>query len=297
MTLRLRLFLLALACAASALPAHGQIGVGIEIKRRLHLRYEPILATVRIQNLSGRDLMLHDEEMPWFGFDISGGDGNLIVAPRNPDYKLDPLEIKIGETVKRTVDLTKLYGMSELGMHRIKATVFAKPLNKLFASQADLIDISEGKTLWERTVGVPDTLPNGGHTHTIKLIEFQDDKRYLYARVEDTERGIVFCTRKLGHMIDGTTPQMEFDTTNNLYILHLVAPKTYLLSNVGVNGEFLGQYTYETAKARPTFRRLADGTVQLVGARRQAATAKAGTDAAGVPHPKLSERPPGLPKE
>ena len=292
----LRRLLLALHCAATVIPAHGQIGVALEIKRRLHLRYEPLLATVRIQNLSGRDILLHDEDQPWFGFDIAGVNAGVIVPPRNPDYHLDPLELKIGETVKRTVDLTKLYTISELGMHRVKVTIFAKQLNKLFVSPAALVDISEGRTIWERTVGVPDTLPNAGRDHTIKLIEFQDDKRYLYVRVEDVEQAYVFCTRKLGYMIDGTNPQMQFDTTNNLYILHLVAPKTYRLTNIGVNGEFLGQHTYSAPKAKPYFRRLADGTVQIVGAHRDDPVAKTNGVAAGGPQPKLSDRPAGLPQ-
>ena len=290
----LRFTLLTLLCVATA---HGQIGVRLDIKRRLHLRYEPIIATVSIQNLSGRDIMLHDEGQPWFGFDITGVNDNIIVPPRNPDYKLDPLEIKIGETLKRTVDLTQLYGISEFGMHRIKATIFAQPLNKLFVSQPVLIDISEGKVIWQQTVGVPDTLANAGQTHTIKLIEFQDDKRFLYVRVEDTEKGHIFCTRKLGHMIDGTTPQTQFDTTNNIYILHLVAPQTYTLTNIGVNGELLGQHTYAAPKVKPFLRRLADGSVQIVGAHRMDPVAKNGSVAAGAPPAKLSDRPPGLPKE
>lgn len=291
-----RFVLLALLCAATVVPAHAQIGVRLDIKRRLHLRYEPILATVHIQNLSGRDIMLHDEGQPWFGFDITGVNDNVIVPPRNPNYKLDPLEIKIGETLKRTVDLTRLYEISEFGMHRIKAAIFAKPLNKLFVSQPVLIDISEGKVIWQQTVGVPDTLENAGRTHAVKLIEFQDNKRFLYVRVEDPEKGYIFCTRKLGHMIDGTTPQVQFDTTNNFYVLHLVAPKTYTLSNIGVNGEFLGQHTYAAPKSKPFLRRIADGSVQIVGARRVEPVAKNGT-VAGAAVPKLSERPADLPKE
>ena len=295
--MKLRLFLLALLCATTVLPARGQVAVGIEIKRRLHLRYEPVIATVRIQNLSGRDLMLHDDGQQWFGFDVTCVDANLVVAPRNPDYKLDPLELKIGETVKRTVNLTQLYGIAELGMHKIKATIFVQQLNQMFTSKPELIDISEGKTIFQQSVGVPDTLLNAGQSHVVKLIEFQDDKRYLYVRVEDADQSHIFCTRRLGHMIDGTTPQTQFDTTNNLYILHLVAPKTYLLTNIGVNGEFLGQYTCDAPKIKPYLRRIADGSIQLVGAHRQATVAKNGAPGAGGPPAKLSERPAGLPKE
>lgn len=288
-----RILILALVCAATVLPVRGQLAVALDIKRRTFLRYEPILATVRITNLSGRDLMLHDEGQPWFGFEIQGEGG--LVTPRDTDYRLDPLEIKIGETVKRTVDLMKLYAISELGQQRIRVTVFARPLNQSFSSKPDMINITEGKVLWQQTVGVPDTLPNAGRNHSIKLIEFPDDKRYLYARVEDEEQAYVFCTRRLGHMIDGTTPQMQLDTSNNLYVLHLIAPKTYSLTNIGVNGELLGQYQCTAPKVKPYLRRLADGTIQLVGAHRNPTAPPSGTVASGTPPAKLSDRPPGLP--
>jgi hypothetical protein len=200
--------------------------------------------------------------------------------------------MKIGETIKRTVDLNQLYAISEFGVHRIKATVFA--LNKLFASKPSNIDISEGRTIWRQTVGVPETLANAGRNHTFKVIEFQGDKRYLYVRIEDEEQGTVFCTSRVGHMLDGTTPEMQLDTSNNLYVLQLVGPKTYTLTNIGVNGEFLGQQIYDAPKSRPYLRRLTDGTIQIVGGKRKAPTT---ADAKGNdgPQPKLSDRPPGLP--
>jgi len=99
-----------LAILAGALTtAHAQLKVEIEIKRHYYLRYEPLLATVKVTNLAGRDVLLEDGESPWFGFTITqGGPANLI-SPRNTDYHLEPLEIKIGETLKRQVDLTQLY--------------------------------------------------------------------------------------------------------------------------------------------------------------------------------------------
>jgi hypothetical protein len=268
--------------------------VTLDIKRRLYLRYEPILATVHITNLSGRDLMLYDTEQPWFGFDVTGANNETIIPPRDIAYKLDPIELKIGETVKRTVDLTQLYPISEFGIHRIKATVFARPLNKFFASKPEVVDIAEGKTLWRQTVGVPDTLPNEGRDHLFKLIEFQGDKRYLYVRVEDEDQGTIFCTYRVGHMIDGTTPEMQLDTSNNLYVLHLAGPKAYMLTNIGVNGEFLGQHIYDAPKSRPYLRRLVDGTIQIVGGKRRPAET-AGNKGSEGPQPKLSDRPPGLP--
>ncbi len=288
--------LLALAFLALGHVANAQISLALDIKRRIYVRYEPILATVQITNLSGRDLTLHDGELPWFGFDVTGSTSDVLIPPRNPDYKLDPLQLKIGETVKRTVNLTQLYGITEFGIHRIKATVTTAEGSKVFASKPSVVEITEGRTVWQQIVGVPDTLPNAGQMHTITLLEFQDNKRFLYVRVEDKDRGTVFCMYRIGHMIDGTSPQMQFDTANNLYVLHLIGPKTYTLTNIGVNGQFLGQSLYTAPKTRPFLRKLADGTVQIVNGFRENTAATAGTTGAALPPPaKLSDRPPGMP--
>ena len=72
------------------------------------MRYEPILATVVITNLSGRDLMMRDGEAPWFGFQITTASRDLV-PPLNPNYHLDSFELKAGNTVKRTVNLNTLF--------------------------------------------------------------------------------------------------------------------------------------------------------------------------------------------
>lgn len=287
---RLRLLLFTLSFAAASLPASGQLSVDLQIKRRNFVRYEPILATVNVTNLSGRDLILRDGESQWFGFQITAGGSENLVPPRNPNYHLDPLELKAGATVKRTVNLSSLYSLGEFGNYRIKATIYSNDLNKFFASRADNIQVSDGRVIWQQVVGVPDGMRNGGATHHVSLLEFQDDKQYLYVRIENRETGVIFCTYQLAPLIAGNEPQVQFDTANNLYILQLVAPKTYGLSKISVNGDYLGQSTYTSTKSRPTLRRLADGTLQIAGGRREVAQTN-------LPQPKLSDRPAGLPTQ
>src|SRR5262245_41295886 len=103
---RIALFLAALAALVTG--ASAQVNVNIEVKRRTYVRYEPLLATVTVSNLSGRDLLLEDGESPWFGFTILQGESQTLIPPRETNYTLDPLELKIGETVKRTVNLNQL---------------------------------------------------------------------------------------------------------------------------------------------------------------------------------------------
>jgi hypothetical protein len=279
-------FLLTLGNIASA-----QLNVTLELKRRVYFRYEPLLATVTIQNLSGRDLTLEDGSAPWFGFTIFHGNATNLIPPRDPDYKNSPVEVKINETVKRTVDLTRLFPMDEYGTHRIRATIYCNQLDKYFSTRTALVEISEGRTVWKQVVGVPETLPNAGKMHEVTLLSGEGLKhQYLYCKITEPDTGRVLCMNRIGHMIDGAEFDTQFDATNTLHVLQLAGPKTYSITQVGVNGEMYGQWMYDAPKSRPRLRRDASGNIEVVGGVRRVEAAKN----APAP-PKLSDRPPGLP--
>src|SRR3954452_8629329 len=63
--------LLLFACVATA---HAQVNVTLNIKRRIFVANEPVIATVTIVNNTGRDIMLADTEegKQWFSFQING---------------------------------------------------------------------------------------------------------------------------------------------------------------------------------------------------------------------------------
>jgi len=294
--MKLRLVLSAVFLVLALVPGHAQISVQLEMRRewRFYIRHEPIVATVKMTNLSGRNLLLKDAEAPWFSFQISQGGAENLISPRNPDYSLEPLEIKIGETLKRQVNLNELYPLNEYGPYKIRATIFSKELGKYFSSAPANIEVSEGRVIWQQNVGVPETMPNAGSTHRMQLLTLQGAQHvYLYCRIDNPETGSVLCCYRLGHTIDNTTPQVQLDTTNTLHVMHLLGPKAYLLSQVGVNGEMHGRFNYIAPKAKPILRRDATGHIEIVGATRPEARATA----AAAPVGKLSDRPPGLPKK
>jgi hypothetical protein len=285
-----RFILVLVGLLAMAPGIHAQISVDLNIKRRSYIRYEPIIATVTVTNLSGRDLMLRDGEAQWFGFQIVNA-GNLPVAPRNPNYHLDALELKAGTTIKRTVNLNTLFGLNEFGIYRIRAQIFSDEMNKFFSSRPTNIEVSDAQVMWQQTVGVPEGKEGAGSMRTVSLLVWQGPERqHLYCRIEDRDAAVVYCTTELGHLVANSQPEVQFDLENNLYVLNFIGPKMYALYKVGLNGEFLGETKYAAPKSRPRFRRLADGTLQIVGGQRQVAQATA----AQVPQPKLSDRPPEL---
>lgn len=286
-----RPLLLLAVLVATAVHAHAQLNIDLSIKRRLFIAHEPIIATVTITNLTGRDITLTDTpEMQWFAFQVLGAN-ERIFPPRNPNYSLDPVEIKAGAQKRRTVNLSELYEIGEFGIYRIRASIFFADFKKFFSSRSSSIEITDGQLLWSQTAGIPDGQPGGGGMRKFSLLVHQNGEyKMLYVRVEDRENGTVFCTQELGRMIEGQPPLAEFDLGNNLYVLQLIGQREYLLSKIGLNGAYLGGTRYTAPKSRPYFRKLPDGQLQIVGGRREAI-------AQGTVEPpvKLSERPKGLP--
>ncbi len=287
--------LVLLACGlAFTTVARAQITISLSIKERFHLLHEPVVATAILTNLTGHDITLSDTpQYQWFAFRITT-DNDRAVAPRNFHYKVPPLTVKSGETVKRSVDLTQLYELSEAGTFRIVANVYYDGLDKFFASRPTHIDVSEGRVLWRKVAGVPEGMPAAGQMRVFSLLAYQrGEVNTLYVRVEDKDDGGIFCTFPIGRLLDNTPPQAEFDSANNLFVLQLVGNKSYALTKITPNGQFAGQSTYTAAKARPNLRRSAEGGLQLVGAHRDEVVAQVPDTS---PPPKLSDRPLGLPK-
>src|ERR1044072_1461931 len=98
-----------------AASVHAQIQVELKFKRLQYIAHEPVLATVRITNLSGRDIDLHDETgHGWFGFEVNAGDGRLL-APLRQALPEPALHVEASKTVTRKINLTPGFPVHDLG--------------------------------------------------------------------------------------------------------------------------------------------------------------------------------------
>jgi len=294
-----RILLLILASLTVAQAVQAQIQVDLAIKRRLFVMYEPIVAEVTITNRTGRDIPLADTNgQQWFGFVVMNTDGQPV-APYNPNYKLDPLTVPAGASVKRTVDIGAIYPVHDLGIYRVRAAIYFAPMDKYFPSPQTSIEITEAKTLWQQTVGVPDGEKNAGSTRRLSLLSFESNNATtLYVRVEDPDNGVILGTVPLGPMID-RQPQKILDAFNHLHVLQVSGGKTYIYSRIGLNGEKIQQQTFVSAQRQPVLRRDKVGEVTVFGGQYTGgAPPEPGTAVAATPAPvtsKLSDRPSGLP--
>lgn len=273
---------------------HAQLQIDLRVPRRLYVAYEPIIVTVGITNLSGHDITLQDADaQKWFSFQVTTTD-ERIVPPADLNYQLSPLNIAAGQSVKRSVNLTTLYPVNEFGLYHLKASIYFAETQKYISSQSSSFEVTDGKMVWHQTVGVPQGVEGEGTYRNISLLTYHGEKyNMLYIRVEDREHGVVYVTNALGRLLLSQDPQVVLDRANRIHVLHLCAANTYTYSRIGLNGEWLGQSTYNVVKARPALKKLPDGSVAVAGGKLDVPA----NPAPGAPAPpKLSDRPPGLPK-
>jgi hypothetical protein len=199
------------------------------------------------------------------------------------------LHIESGQTVTRRINLTARYPVADFGAYHVRANVFFPDLNKFFYSATKVVQVTDARPIWQKTVGVPEGQPGAGEVRTYSLLSNRFvDHTSLYVRVENRDSGAVYTTYSLGRIIASEDPQAEIDRANQLHVLHCAAPRTWAYSHVGLNGELLAHSTFLETKSRPRLRHATDGVIAVSGGMLETPMAESKRS----PSPKLSERPP-----
>ena len=274
--------------------AKAQIQVELKFKRLQYIAYEPVVAMIRITNLAGRDVDLHDADgQSWFGFEVTGSDGQQV-PPIATDQTQPPLKIETGQKVTQRIDLGPLYPVHDFGAYHVRAHIYFADLGKFFYSGTKVFEVTDARPIWQQTVGIPEgvSAPGGVRTYSLLTNRFPDHTS-LYVRVQDKDNGIVYATYSLGRAIAFEQPQAEIDNANQLHVLHCAAPRSWAYSRVGLNGELLGHSSFMETKTRPRLVHAANGEVAVRGGVIESPAAQTARGTV----PKLSERPPGLPKD
>jgi hypothetical protein len=273
-----------------ALSAQGQIQVDLKFKRLQYIAFEPVIATVTITNLAGRDILLRDaNDQRWYGFEVTANEGRILAPLKSASEP--PLKIAAGATVTRKINLMPLFPISDLGVYHVRANVFFADLNKFFYARAKVFEVTTARPIWQRTVGDP----SGGGVRTYSLMTNRfPDHTSLYVRVEDKANSLIYSTFSLGRIISFDEPHAEVDRRNQLHVLQCSAPRVWSYSVIGLDGQLLKHTTYSETRSSPHLRRAADGMVAVAGGMLDASVAPV---ASGKPAPKSSDRPADIPSE
>jgi hypothetical protein len=276
-----------------ATAAKGQIQVDLKFKRLQYIAYEPVVATLAITNLAGRDIELQNANgQSWLGFEVTGSEGQPI-APLNGDNAQPPLKIEAGQRLTRQIDLAPLYPVNDFGAYHVRTHVYFADLGKFFYSGTGVFEVTDARPIWQQTVGIPTGVAASGEVRTYSLLTNRfPDHTSLYVRVQDKDTGVVYATYSLGRAIAFEQPQAEIDRTNQLHVLHCAAPHAWSYSRIGLNGQMLEHSSFMETKTRPRLVHSGNGEVAVRGGVIDTPAQTSRSNA-----PKLSARPPGLPKE
>lgn len=272
--------------------AHAQIELNLQVGRRSYILYESIVATITITNNAGRDLTFEDSgTKQWFNMEVSTLDGQLL-SPYDPNYHLHPMHIAAGQTLQRSIDLTPLFPIRQMGTNRLRANVYLADLDRFYYSNYASFDLTDGKVIWQKTVGVPG---EEGLRQVSLLTHELPDRLLLYARIRDEAGSTIYTTQSLGRLLlSGREPDAILDSHNNLHILQEARPGAFVYTCIGLDGARIDQKAYiKSGHNQPTLVKMADGGIGVRGGQVQVATAKAVPGSA--PQPKLSDRPAGMP--
>jgi hypothetical protein len=271
---------------------NAQIQVQLKFSRLQYIAYEPVMANVTITNRAGRDIDLHDDgTQRWFGFEITGSDGQSIAADSSASS--EPLHVEAGRTVTQKINLTPRYSIQDFGTYHVRAHVYFSDLGRYFYSPTKVVEITDARPIWKQSVGIPAGSDAGGDARTYSLLTNRfADHTSLYIRVEDERRSLVYATYSLGRVIAFDEPHAEIDRENRLHVLHCSAPRTWSYTVIGLNGQLLSRSTLLETKSRPHFARATDGAITVVGGVTEAAAAQVVRDSV----PKLSTRPTEKPR-
>jgi hypothetical protein len=287
----IRLIFLTSSVFLLATTAEAQIQVDLKLKRLQYIAYEPVVATVAITNLAGREIELHDADgQSWLGFELSGSEEQPI-APLSGAKAEPALKIAAGQRVTRQINLTPLYPVNEFGPYHVRTNVYFADLGKFFYSGTRVFEVTDARPIWQQTVGVPEGTAGSCEVRTYSLMTNRfPDHTSLYVRVQDKDRGVVYATYSLGRTLSSEQPQAEIDRANHLHVLHCAAPRAWSYARVGLNGELLEHSSFMETKTRPRLLHSANGEIAVRGG---VIEAPARNSASKVP--KLSARPPAEP--
>lgn len=285
--------LVAVCVLAFNAAAEAQIQVDLKFKRLQYIAYEPVVATLAITNLAGRDIELRDADgQSWLGFEITGAEDQPI-APLNTNNSQPPLKIQAGQRVTRQIDLGPLYPIQDFGAYHVRTHVYFADLAKYFYSGTGVFEVTDARPIWQQTVGIPNGGSASGDVRTYSLLTNRfPDHTSLYVRVQDKDTGVVYATYSLGRTISFEQPQAEIDRANQLHVLHCAAPRAWSYSRIGLNGELLSHSSVLETNTRPRLVHSGDGNVAVHGGVVDTSVQNSRSTA-----PKLSARPPGLPKD
>lgn len=280
--MKYRRFLSALTVCLLASVAHGQFEVELNLEAKDYLKYQPIMAHIKVSNQTGHTIgLFNHHDKPWLSFYVSRLNGEQV-DDLGVEYDLQKAQIAGGDTLTVHVNLTPVYNIRAPGIYRVMAVVYSASYNRQLKSNICQFDLASGRPVWQETVlllpsgavseaAVPDTmtpqtLSTNDERRTFMLLAHREGRgEKLYARVEDDGIGIVYGLLPLGILVGFGKPSARVDSEATLHVLHQIGSRSFSYSKISKQGKRLDYKIYSNIYTKPELKMQQDGKVRVLG--------------------------------
>lgn len=246
-------------CVATA---QAQIDVKLTMSRNTFVSGELVPVSVSVTNHSGQDLVFQgNSRLGWIDFTVMSNRGVAMTPLGQPAF--GAVKIPLGQTMTRTVDLSKLYSLQSMGNYSVYAVVrLPGQTNDGFMSNRLLFNVNTARPYWTQKVGVPG---KAGQSREYRVLEFSGGRKVmLYAQVIDTRTGGALQTHSLGEVLMFRKPTVTLDNRQVMHVLYLIAPETWGHARVAPDGTLLGRELHKRGGGGdPLLVTTRDGVVQV----------------------------------
>ena len=267
----------------------AQVVVDMRLDRMQYVAGEAVPAAVSITNNTGRDVVFQGESrLGWLDFMLRDERGNPVTPIAQPNF--GAVKIPTGQTMRRQIDLAKLFRLSEVGTYAVNAVVRlpGSTQSEGYLSNRLVFTVTTAQPFWSQKVGVAG---RANQTREYRVLTYSgDQKTALYVQILDGRTGTPYTTYSLGEALMFRRPMTTLDGQQRLHVLYLGSPSLWIHACVDNNGRLVSRDMHKRGPTSdPSLTTTADGKVQVAGSIPYDPVAE--QKALNATH-KLSERPP-----
>lgn len=245
-----------LAHIALGFALHAQVDVDLVLSREAFLPGEPIEATTRFANFTGRPLTLGTEP-GWLQFTVERSGGRVVTKYSDPSESGE-FTLQQSTRGKLKWNLTPLFNLEDTGAYRVFATI-RLPDGEIRTTPSASFEIVAGVPLHEpREVGVK--MPDGSierRKFVLQQVNFLKNLQ-LYLRITDSTESRTLSITPLGTTVSFDRPQWIVDRETHFHVLHRASGKTYAYHVFQGDGTLLTRQYWE-GETRPQLKILNEG--------------------------------------
>jgi hypothetical protein len=265
----LTLLMLMLGLAITNAASNG-VTVDVTFDQSQFLPGETIVAAVRINNLSGQDIEL-GEDNQWLTFYMQA-DGGYIVPLSSLPPVTGRFTLHSAQVATRRVNITPYFNLTHPGRYRLTATVtIPQWSNQQVTSRVTTFMIMTGVHLAnapEIEFGVPARAGETNHApeirkYSLEKATYAHDLR-LYLRLSDIS-GKALRVFPIDRMVSFSSPEAQIDGDSNLHVLHQTGARSFNYCIIDTDGDITLRQTYDYTATRPTLSKNNEGKIFVAG--------------------------------